>query len=109
MSAQSRPPRTSAHGYHTLELMTLVETGTRALLGAVFGPTAENETSYASRLLRPDIVLAENLVRAGHAACPYSWRIPPRRSRRRTSRRVICCGSVIGAGKGCSGREFAMP
>ncbi|MFE2670918.1 transposase domain-containing protein, partial [Streptomyces mirabilis] len=30
--------RTSHHGYPTLELMTLVETGTRALVGAVFGP-----------------------------------------------------------------------
>jgi Insertion element 4 transposase N-terminal/Transposase DDE domain len=38
-------------GYPRLELMTLVETGTRALLGAVFGPTAEGETSYARRLL----------------------------------------------------------
>lgn len=38
-------------GYPRLELMTLVETGTRALLGAVFGPTAEGETSYAGRLL----------------------------------------------------------
>jgi hypothetical protein len=28
--------------------MTLVETGTRGLLGAVFGPTAEGETSYAA-------------------------------------------------------------
>jgi hypothetical protein len=43
--------RTSHHGYPTLELMTLVETGTRALIGAVFGPTAEGETSYACRLL----------------------------------------------------------
>ena len=51
--------RTSHHGYPTLELMTLVETGTRALIGAVFGPTAEGETSYASRLLhllRPDML-----------------------------------------------------
>ena len=31
--------------------MTLVETGTRALLGAVFGPTCSGETSYATRLL----------------------------------------------------------
>ena len=38
-------------GYPRLELMTLVETGTRGLLGAVFGPTAEGETSYASKLL----------------------------------------------------------
>jgi putative transposase len=26
-------------------------------------------------------VLAENLIRAGKAACRYSWRMPPRRSR----------------------------
>ena len=38
-------------GYPRLELMTLVETGTRGLLGAVFGPTAEGETSYAGKLL----------------------------------------------------------
>ena len=41
----------AGNGYPMLELMTLVETGTRALLGAVFGPTAEGETSYATRLL----------------------------------------------------------
>lgn len=41
----------SGDSYPALELMTLVETGTRALLGAVFGPTAEGETSYATRLL----------------------------------------------------------
>jgi hypothetical protein len=41
----------SKAGFPRLELMTLVETGTRALLGAVFGPTADGETSYASRLL----------------------------------------------------------
>lgn len=50
-------------GYPMLELMTLVETGTRGLLGAVFGPTAEGETSYAARLLhllKPDmLVLAD--------------------------------------------------
>ncbi|MFR9673567.1 transposase domain-containing protein [Streptomyces sp. TR02-1] len=40
------------HGGHPqIELMTLVETGTRAVIGAVFGPTREGETSYASRLL----------------------------------------------------------
>ncbi|GAA4008974.1 hypothetical protein GCM10022384_63300 [Streptomyces marokkonensis] len=36
---QGRLGRTSHHFYPTLELMTLVETGTRALLGGVFGPT----------------------------------------------------------------------
>jgi hypothetical protein len=52
--------RTAHHGYPTLELMTLVETGTRSLIGAVFGPTDEGETSYAGRLLhllRPDMLV----------------------------------------------------
>ncbi|MFJ8856461.1 IS4 family transposase [Streptomyces sp. NPDC102437] len=52
--------RTSHHGYPTMELMTLVETGTRALIGAVFGPPAGGETGYASRLLhllRPDMLV----------------------------------------------------
>ncbi|GHH63137.1 hypothetical protein FHS35_002021 [Streptomyces umbrinus] len=31
--------------------MTLVETGTRALIGAVFGTSSDGETSYARRLL----------------------------------------------------------
>jgi hypothetical protein len=47
-------------GYPMLELMTLVETGTRAILGAVFGPTAEGETGYARRLLhllKPDMLV----------------------------------------------------
>jgi hypothetical protein len=33
-------------GYPMVELMTLVETGTRALVGAVFGPPAETGTGY---------------------------------------------------------------
>ncbi|MDX3763772.1 transposase domain-containing protein [Streptomyces sp. AK02-04a] len=52
--------RTIHHGYPEPELMTLVETGTRALIGAAFGPTAEGETSYAGRLLhllRPDMLV----------------------------------------------------
>lgn len=47
-------------GYPLLELMTLVETGTRALIGAVFGPTGEGETGYARRLLhllKPDMLV----------------------------------------------------
>ncbi|MET7527547.1 hypothetical protein [Streptomyces sp900116325] len=31
--------------------MTLVETGSPALIGTVFGPTSEGETAYARRLL----------------------------------------------------------
>ncbi|MEU0521874.1 transposase [Streptosporangium sp. NPDC006007] len=50
-----------AHGgYPQLELMTLVKTGTRAMIGAVFGPTATGETEYAKRLLhllRPDMLV----------------------------------------------------
>lgn len=38
-------------GYPQIELMTLVETGTRSVIAAVFGPTREGETSYATRLL----------------------------------------------------------
>ncbi|WP_234042296.1 IS4 family transposase [Streptomyces marianii] len=38
-------------GYPMLRLMTLCETGTRGLVGAVFGPTSEYETTYARRLL----------------------------------------------------------
>src|SRR5215475_2738752 len=50
-------------GYPAVELMTLVETGTRALLGAVFGPPATGETDYARKLLpllsRDMLVLAD--------------------------------------------------
>src|SRR5260370_16062082 len=50
-------------GYPAVELMTLVETGTRALIGAVFGPPATGETDYARQLLhlltRDMLVLAD--------------------------------------------------
>ncbi|WP_442806834.1 MULTISPECIES: IS5 family transposase [unclassified Streptomyces] len=58
---------------------------------------------------RTDPAPAENLIHRGQAACWYSWKVPPRRSRRRMSRRVIPCGSVIGVGSGYSGRALAMP
>ena len=38
-------------GYPVIQLMTLVETGTRALLGAVFGTTATSELDWARQLL----------------------------------------------------------
>jgi hypothetical protein len=38
-------------GYPMLRLMVLCETGTRALLGAVFGPTSTGEIGYAQRLV----------------------------------------------------------
>jgi len=38
-------------GYPVVRLMTLVETGTRALVGAVFGPPSTGEVDYARALL----------------------------------------------------------
>lgn len=38
-------------GYPAIQLMTLVETGTRALIGAVFGTPADGEVTWARRLL----------------------------------------------------------
>lgn len=38
-------------GYPALMLMALVETGTRAVIGAAFGPTAPGERAYAEKLL----------------------------------------------------------
>jgi hypothetical protein len=50
---------TGETGYPAVELMTLAETGTRSLLGAVFGPRT-GETGYAAQLmhlLRPDMLV----------------------------------------------------
>jgi hypothetical protein len=55
------------------------------------------------------LVPADNYVRAGQAACSYSWRMPPRRSRRWMLRWASRSGSVIDSGNGASGRAFAMP
>jgi hypothetical protein len=38
-------------GYPVIQFMALVETGTRALLGAAFGPTATSELDWARQLL----------------------------------------------------------
>lgn len=38
-------------GYPAIQLMTLVETGTRALIGAAFGTPADGEITWARRLL----------------------------------------------------------
>jgi len=43
--------RYGQEGYPMLRIVALCETGTRALLGAVFGPLADCETVYAGRLL----------------------------------------------------------
>ncbi|MGW2207657.1 transposase domain-containing protein [Streptomyces sp. NPDC001774] len=50
-------------GYPQVELMTLVETGTRAVIAAVFGPTREGETSYATKVLHhlgPEMLVLRN-------------------------------------------------
>ncbi|WP_037870526.1 IS4 family transposase [Streptomyces sp. NRRL S-813] len=52
--------RFGVDGYPKLMLMALCETGTRGLIGAVFGPAAEGELAYARRLvsrLTPDMLL----------------------------------------------------
>jgi hypothetical protein len=50
-------------GYPMLMLMALVETGTRGLVGAVFGPTSIGELAWAGRLLQllgpEDLVLCD--------------------------------------------------
>jgi acyl transferase domain-containing protein/NAD(P)H-dependent flavin oxidoreductase YrpB (nitropropane dioxygenase family) len=69
--------------------------------------TSPASTSEPDRPAGP--VLAGNVIRAGHAACWYSWRMPPRRSRLRMSRQAIRSGSVIGSGRGCSGRALPIP
>jgi saccharopine dehydrogenase-like NADP-dependent oxidoreductase len=56
-----------------------------------------------------DPVPADIAIRAGQAACSYSWGMPPRRSRRWMCRWARRSGSVIGSGSGASGRAFAMP
>ncbi len=56
-----------------------------------------------------DAALAENLIRAAHAACWYSWSTPPSRSCRRMSRLAIWSGVTSGTGSGWSGRALAMP
>ena len=58
-------------GYPAIELMTLVETGTRALIGAVFGPPATGEADYAlslAHLLTRDMLV---LTDRGFDAAPF--------------------------------------
>ncbi|MDH6221784.1 hypothetical protein M2283_009131 [Streptomyces pseudovenezuelae] len=67
------------------------------------------DTLAALKSIRAARAPAENLIHPVHAACWYSWRMPPSRLRRRMSRRDIRSGSVIGTGSGYSGRALAMP
>jgi hypothetical protein len=83
----------------------------RVLIGGplTVAPVVPIALSLAARSPSPASAPAENLIRPGQSASRYSWRMPPSRSRFRMSRRVICSGSVIGAGSGWSGRALAMP
>jgi len=73
-----------------------------------FGDAAEGDFEAEVTELA-DVALAENLIRAAHATCWYSWSTRPSRSRRRTSRLAIWPGLTSTAGSGWSGRAFAMP
>ena len=57
------PVGAAVRGYPMLMLMTLAETGTRALIGAVFGPISTGEIAYAERLLHllnPQMLLLDD-------------------------------------------------
>jgi hypothetical protein len=45
-------PKREGFGYPLLRLSVLIETGTRSLIDAVFGPESEGECSHAGRLIR---------------------------------------------------------
>jgi hypothetical protein len=67
------------------------------------------EAKLGKNRLHLDLVPAEIAIWAAQATCSYSWRTPPRRSRRWMFSRASWSGSVIGSGSGFSGRRFAMP
>ena len=61
--------------------MTLVETGTRALIGAVFGPTADGELAWARKLLHLlDATMLVLMDRGFDAGSSCARSPPPRRS-----------------------------
>ena len=69
-------------GYPVIQLMTLVETGTRALIGAAFGTTADGELTWARRLLHlldeSMLVLMDRGFDGGeflHRGCPAADRL----------------------------------
>jgi len=61
-------------------LALLIEMGTLLAEPARPQPVDEHPLAVAGFRRVVDPVLAENLIRAGKAACRYSWRMPPRRS-----------------------------
>ena len=65
-------------GYPMIQLMTLVETGTRALIGAAFGTPADGELTWARTLLRhldhTMLVLMDRGFDAGQFLCEVGHR-----------------------------------
>jgi len=91
-------------GYPVIQLMTLVETGTRGLLGAVFGPTADGEVTWARQLLHlldeSMLVLADRGFDAGTFLAAIAATKAQFLVRLTATRRppVLCClpdGSVL--------------
>jgi hypothetical protein len=95
-------------------------------ISAITDRVVEGMTEWQSRPLDPvypvifvdairvkirdgNVAGADNRIRAGHAACSYSCRRPPSRSRRRTRSCAMLSGSAIGSGSGCRGRALVMP
>ncbi|MFD7408583.1 IS4 family transposase [Streptomyces sp. NPDC059866] len=105
-------------GYPLLRLVTLVECGTRALLGAAFGPDTTGELGYARRLLdRLDasmVLLADAYYDAFDflqtvTGTGASFLLRSTRKRRPTVRRLLPDGSyltTISAGKYRAGRGY---
>ena len=91
-------------GYPVIQLMTLVETGTRALLGAVFGTPADGELAWAGKLLHhldhTMLVLADRGFDAGAflaevAATEAQFLVRLRATRRPPILRHLPDGSVL--------------
>ena len=91
-------------GYPVIQLMTLCETGTRALLGAVFGTPADGELAWAGKLLHhldhTMLVLADRGFDAGAflaevAATKAQFLVRLRATRRPPILRHLPDGSVL--------------
>lgn len=98
-------------GYPLLRLVALVECGTRALLGAAFGPDTTGELGYASRLLSHLDASMMLLADAYYDAYDFleavtgtgaSFLLRSTRKRRPTVRRPLPDGSYLTTGRGLS-------
>ena len=91
-------------GYPALMLMALVETGTRAVIGAAFGPVAPGEPAYAATLvahLGPGMLVLNdrgfdgNVLLKKIAATDAQFLVRARASRRPTVLKVLPDGSYL--------------